>query len=188
MAAPRWERGAAEEKSKPDKLLRLSTPSAHPQQERKNCKRCGRAFTPVRQAQRYCAAKCRNAAVKARFRARSGDTKPHKGHPLGVHREAVTFGQKSRTKSNAFFAPQKPNFAAPFVDLLDRPSLYADRPPAIVEDVKLRWADLLRRVVRDECANYPPRYRRPAPNADGGATVEMEATGFPVMPEFLRRR
>jgi hypothetical protein len=68
---------------------------------------------------------------------------------------------------------------------LDRPSLYADRPPPIIEDVRLRWADLLHGVVRDETANYPRRYRRPPAN---DVVIEMDATGFPIMPEFLRQR
>jgi hypothetical protein len=96
MATPRWERGAAAEKSKPNKQLQLSTPPAPSQQDRKACKRCGRAFKPARLAQRYCTARCRNAHVKARLRARSGDTQPRKRHLPGVHREAVNFGQKTK--------------------------------------------------------------------------------------------
>jgi hypothetical protein len=148
------------------------------------CKHCGRVFKRERQDQKYCRARCRNAAVKARSRRKSGDTRVVKRRLPLPHREAVTFGQKKAAKTKANFAPQHPNFSRPFIDLLDRPSLYADRSPVIAEDVRLRWTDLLRRVVRDE---YPPRYRRPPPKADD-VVIETDATGSLVMPEFLRRR
>jgi hypothetical protein len=150
------------------------------------CKHCGRLFKRERQDQKYCRARCRNAAVKARSRRKSGDTKAVKRRLPLPHREAVTFGQKRATKSKANFAPRLPDFRRPVVDLLDRPSLYADRPPEIAEDVRLRWADLLRRVVRDECANYPRRYRRPP--VKGDVVIETDATWFPIMSAFLRRR
>jgi hypothetical protein len=58
----------------------------------------------------------------------------------------------------------------------------------IAEDVRLRWADLMYCVVRNECANRPCRYRRPPIKADDDVVIEMDEDGFPIMPDFLRRK
>ena len=90
-----------------------SRDSNNSQNIKPKCKRCGRAFKRERVEQKYCNARCRNAAVKARLRARSGDKKPSKRHLVLPHREAVTFGQKTPTKSKAIFDPLACNFQAP---------------------------------------------------------------------------
>ena len=142
--------------------------SNNPQNIKPKCKRCGRVFKRERVEQKYCNARCRNAAVKARLRARSGDKKPSKRHLVLPQREAVTNGQKKPVKTKAFFDPLTVNFRHPVVDLLQR------------------GGELRRHVVAVECAKYPPRYRRPPPNGDD-IVIEMDADGFPVMPAFLRR-
>ena len=145
-----------------------SRDSNNPQNIKPKCKRCGRTFKRERVEQKYCNARCRNAAVKARLRARSGDKKPSKRHLVLPHREAVTFGQKTQVKTRAFFDPLAVNFQAPVIDFLQRGD------------------DLLRRVIAAECWNHPPTYRRPPLNGDD-ADIEMDADGFPIMPAFLRR-
>ena len=82
-----------------------SRDSNNPQNIKPKCKRCGRAFKRERVEQKYCNARCRNAAVKARLRARSGDKRPSKRHLVLPHREAVTYGQKKPIKSKAIFDP-----------------------------------------------------------------------------------
>ena len=133
------------------------------------CKRCGRAFKRERLAQKYCCARCRNAAVKARLRARSGDNTPGRRRLVLPHREAVTFGQKTPTKTKAIFDPLACNFRRPVIDFLRRGD------------------DLLKLVIRTETRSYPPLYRRPALGGDA-YPVEFYADGFPKMPSFLRRR
>jgi hypothetical protein len=144
----------------------VSRPSAPETQA--NCKRCKRAFKRERVEQKYCNARCRNAAVKGRLRARSGDKKPSKRHLVLPHQEAVTFGQKKPTRSKAVFDPLAVSFQAPVIDFLQR------------------GAELLSRVIYIETRKHPPRYRRPPLNGDDIVT-EMDADGFPVMPGFLRR-
>ena len=144
----------------------VSKPSA-PETQAK-CKRCKRHFKPERLEQKYCGARCRNAAVKARLRARSDDLKPHRRHLLPPHREAVTFGQKKPTKAKAFFGPLAVNFQAPVIDFLHRGD------------------ELLNLVVYIETRKYPPCYRRPPLNGDD-IVIEMDADSVPIMPEFLRR-
>ena len=148
--------------------LNNSRDNHNPENIKPKCKRCGRAFKRERVEQKYCNARCRNAAVKARLRARSGDLKPHRRHLLPPHREAVTNGQKTPVKTKAFFDPLAVNFQAPVIDFLQR------------------GAELLRHVIAVECWNYPPIHRRPPLNGDD-AVIEIDAGGFPVMPAFLRR-
>ena len=140
----------------------------NPENIKPKCKRCGRVFKRERVEQKYCNARCRNAAVKARLRARSGDKKSSKRHLVLPHREAVTFGQKTPTKSKAFFDPLAVNFQAPVIDFLQR------------------GAELLNLVICIETRKHPPRYRRPPLNGDA-AVIEMDDDGFPIMPAFLQR-
>ena len=133
------------------------------------CKRCQRPFRRERLEQKYCCVRCRNAAVQARLRARSGDLRPAKRHLLPPHREAVTFGQKKRAKTKAIFDPLAVNFRGPVIDFLQRGD------------------DLRRRVVAAECWNYPPRYRRPPLNGDD-VQLEYHDDGYPKLPAFLDRR
>ena len=163
-ATPHWEQHAGRNQNDQERFV--SRPSA-PETQAK-CKRCQRAFKRERVEQKYCGARCRNAAVKARLRARSGDLKPHRRHLLLPHREAVTNGQKTQVKTKAFFDPLAVNFQAPVIDLLQR------------------GAELLDLVIYIETRKHPPRYRRPPLSGDD-ITIEMDADGFPVMPEFLRR-
>jgi hypothetical protein len=133
------------------------------------CKRCGRAFKRERLEQKYCCARCRNAAVKARVRARSGDKKASRRHLLVPHREAVTFGQKKPTKTKAIFDPLQVNFRLPVIDFLRRGD------------------DLLSLVVQIECWRYPPLYRR-APLRGDDVELEYYPDGLPKLPAFLDRR
>ena len=100
--------------------LNNSRDNHNPENIKPKCKRCGRAFKRERVEQKYCNARCRNAAVKARLRAKSGDLKPHRRHLVLPHREAVTFGQKKPIKTKAFFDPLAVNFQAPVIDFLQR--------------------------------------------------------------------
>ena len=132
------------------------------------CKRCGRAFKRERLAQKYCCARCRNAAVKARLRARSGDNTPGRRRLVLPHREAVTFGQKTSTKTRAIFDPLACDFRRPVIDFLRRGD------------------ELLKLVVRIETRSYPPLYRRPPLRGDD-YPVEFYADGLPKLPGFLQR-
>ena len=151
-----------------DRECRFVSKPAASETSSPKCKRCKRPFKPERLAQKYCGARCRNAAVKARLRARSGDLKPHQRHLLLPHPEAVTNGQKTPTKTKAVFNPLAVNFQAPVIDFLRR------------------GAELLDLVVYIETRKYPPRYRRPPLRGDD-VIIEMDADGFPIMPAFLRR-
>jgi hypothetical protein len=163
-ATPHWGQHAGRNQNDEERFV--SRPSA-PETQAK-CKRCQRAFKRERVEQKYCGARCRNADVKARLRARSGDLKPHRRHLLLPHREAVTFGQKTPTKSKVIFDPLACNFQRPVIDLLQRGD------------------ELLKLVIYIETRRDPPRYRRPPFNGDD-AVIEMDADGFPTMPAFLRR-
>ena len=92
----------------------------------------------------------------------------HRRHLVLPHREAVTFGQKTPTKSKVIFDPLACNFQRPVIDLLQRGD------------------ELLKLVIGIETRRHPPRYRRPPLNGDD-AVIEMDADGFPIMPAFLRR-
>lgn len=171
-AAPYWEQHAGRNQNDPERRF-VSKPSA-PETQAK-CKRCGRTFKRERVEQKYCNARCRNAAAKARarkkIRAKSGDNRPVKKHLVRLHAptwHAVNFGQKKPTKTVAFFDPFAVNFQAPVIDFLQRGD------------------DLLRRVIAVECWSYPPIYRRP-PRSGDAAVIEMDADGLPVLPVFLRR-
>ena len=153
----------------------VSRPSAPETQA--NCKRCKRAFKRERVEQKYCNARCRNAAVKARLRARSGDKKPSKRHLVLPHREAVTNGQKKPVKTKAFFDPLTVNFRRPVVDLLQRGD------------------ELRRHVVAIECATYPPICRPlayvtdyTAPLSGDDVEFKFHNDGYPALPVFLDRR
>jgi hypothetical protein len=170
MQTPCLEQGAAKE-TKGDQEYAVTNLSQALNQAK--CKRCHRSFKRERLGQKYCCARCRNAAVQARLRARSGDSKPRRRRLVFPQREAVTFGQKKQAKTKAIFDPLPRNFRRPVIDFLQR------------------GEDLRRLVIAIECWNYP-RYPRPplvashaaVPNGD---TVEFDAGGFPVMPGFLRR-
>src|SRR6476659_4983102 len=84
------------------------------------CQRCRRAFKRDRVEQKYCSARCRNASVKARLRARSGDLKPRRRHLVVTHREAVTFGQKKPTKSKRNVDLLTVDFRRPVIDFWGR--------------------------------------------------------------------
>ena len=145
----------------------VSTPP--PPHNQAKCKRCQRAFKRERVEQKYCSARCRNAAVKARLRARSGDKKPRRRHLLLPHREAVTFGQKKPVRSKAIFDPLPRNFRRSVIDFLQR------------------GAELRRHVVAIERWNYPPLYRRPPLSGDD-VQLEYYTDGYPKLPACLDRR
>ena len=158
MQTPCWEQGAATDKGDQEHAL-----SNLPQpRDQAKCKRCQRSFKRDRLGQKYCCARCRNAAVKARLRARSGDLKPSRRHLLLPQRDAVTFGQKKRAKTKAIFDPLTVNFRRPVIDFLQRGD------------------DLLRLFIHAECWNYSPL-------SGDDVHIEIDADGHPTMPAFLKR-
>ena len=157
------------------------------------CKRCKRAFPPERLAQKYCSARCKNAAAVARLRARSDYTKPRRRHLVGVRPEGLTFGQKKPIKTGAKIDPLSVNFRRP------------------VTDFRGIGPDLLNLAIAVETLNYPPLRRLPQRLENGllngifsneaereryqrelaesqPPEIEIDADGHPILPAVLDRR
>ena len=89
------------------------------------CQRCGQEVRRKRLGQRYCDEQCRNAAVqdrKRRKQARSGDKKSptdtQKRRLVSPYLEAVTYAQKTSTKSYPYASPKVGVHPRPVVDLV----------------------------------------------------------------------
>ena len=92
------------------------------------CRRCGKEFRRKRLDHRYCTKECSNAAVqnrKRRKQARSGDkrskkspSRPQKRRLVSPYLEAVTYAQKTSTKSYPYASPKVGVHPRPVVDLV----------------------------------------------------------------------